>query len=44
MNIIIQILSNIFFLTPFCIVSKWNNSESILAEMLLHQEFKTYQV
>jgi len=39
-NIIVQFLSNIFFLTPFCIVSKWNSLESILAQVLLHQELK----
>jgi hypothetical protein len=39
-NIIVQFLSNTFFLTPFCIVSKWNNLESIIAQVLLHQKLK----
>jgi TRAP-type mannitol/chloroaromatic compound transport system permease small subunit len=37
-NRTIEILSNIFFFTPFCIVSKWNRLESILTKVLLDQK------
>jgi TRAP-type mannitol/chloroaromatic compound transport system permease small subunit len=39
-NITIKILSNIFFLAPFCTVSKWNSLENILTKVLLDQELQ----